>query len=138
MTGSQSRLFDVRARVYRRHDKNDLGTVTEKDHRTTGAVALVVDAATAAFNKRHRLGSVRFQVQATHQLTPAIRVAAHHLRVLLWRSHHRRRGLLVSLELTYFRPSLVAGFNPKRTSGAVGNGATFFVTVPACLEDLDK
>jgi hypothetical protein len=31
MMGSQSRLFDVGARVYRRHDKNDLGTVTEKD-----------------------------------------------------------------------------------------------------------
>ena len=25
-----------------------------------------------------------------------------------------------------------------RAEGAVGNGATFFVTVPACLEDLDK
>ena len=31
MTGSQSRLLDVGARVCWRDDKNDLGTVTEKD-----------------------------------------------------------------------------------------------------------
>jgi hypothetical protein len=31
MTGSQSRLLDVGARVCWRDDKNDLGTVTEKN-----------------------------------------------------------------------------------------------------------
>jgi len=31
MTGSQSRLLDVGARVCWRDDNNDLGTVTEKD-----------------------------------------------------------------------------------------------------------
>ena len=31
MTGSQSRLLDVGARVCWRDDKSDLGTVTEKD-----------------------------------------------------------------------------------------------------------
>jgi hypothetical protein len=31
MTGSQSRLLDVGARVFWRDDKNDLGTVIEKD-----------------------------------------------------------------------------------------------------------
>jgi hypothetical protein len=31
MTGSQSRLLDVGARVYWRDDKTDLGTVTEKN-----------------------------------------------------------------------------------------------------------
>jgi hypothetical protein len=31
MTGSQSRLLNVGARVCWRDDKNDLGTVTEKD-----------------------------------------------------------------------------------------------------------
>jgi hypothetical protein len=31
MTGSESRLLDVGARVSWREDKNDLGTVTEKD-----------------------------------------------------------------------------------------------------------
>ena len=31
MTGSQSRLLDVGARVCWREDKNDLDTVTEKD-----------------------------------------------------------------------------------------------------------
>ena len=31
MTGSQSGLLDVGARVCWREDKNDLGTVTEKD-----------------------------------------------------------------------------------------------------------
>ena len=31
MTGSQSRLLNVGARVYWRDDNNDLGTVTEKN-----------------------------------------------------------------------------------------------------------
>jgi hypothetical protein len=31
MTGSQSRLLDVGTRVFWRDDKNDLGTVIEKD-----------------------------------------------------------------------------------------------------------
>jgi hypothetical protein len=31
MTGSQSRLLNVGARVYRRDDKNDQATVTEKN-----------------------------------------------------------------------------------------------------------
>jgi hypothetical protein len=31
MTGSQSRLLDVGARVYRREDKNDQATVSEKN-----------------------------------------------------------------------------------------------------------